>query len=174
MPIFTHKPSHRISPKQRKGEPSHDQFGKAEKKLVVCNQCHNARFGKKWHAPSYPKMKEMVLCKEGIHMVLCPACTMKVENRYEGEIIIDGVPLAREAELIHLITVFGARAKERDPQDRVILIAHDKGGTLRITTTENQLAVRIAKKIKSAFKKTSLTIRYSKEPFEVVRVHLKF
>jgi hypothetical protein len=74
---------------------------------------------------------------------------------------------------MHLVAAFNARAQRRDPQDRIIDIEQVKGG-YRITTTEDQLAVRIAKKIKGVFNKVNLHISYSREPYEVARINVKF
>lgn len=153
---------------------AHDEFGKAEKKLVICTRCHQARIGKKWRAASSLLAKQLTAHKEGVHFVMCPACTMITKKLYEGEIVIHGVPAARETELMHMIASFGARAQEIDPQDRIIAIEHTKKGELRITTTENQLAQKIAKKIKSSFKKTTMHIGHSKEPFEFMSVQMQF
>ncbi|MHB1118064.1 MAG: hypothetical protein ACYCZ7_00840 [Minisyncoccota bacterium] len=157
----------------RKRAASHDEFGKAEKKLVVCTRCHQARIGKKWRTAASLLAKNLTAHKEGVHFTLCPACTMITKKLYEGEIVINGVPPSRETELLHMIVSFGARAQEIDPQDRISAIEHTKKGQIRVTTTENQLAQKIAKKIKSAFKKTSIDITRSKEPFQVTRIQVQ-
>lgn len=153
---------------------AHDESGKAEKKLVVCTRCHQTRISKKWRSVASLLTKNLTAHKEGVHFVMCPACTMITKKLYEGEIIVDGVSPARETELLHMVASFGARAQEIDPQDRIIAIEHTKKGQLRITTTENQLAQKIAKKIKSTFKKTTMDIAYSKEPFEFTRIQMQF
>lgn len=159
---------------QRKRAGAHNDFGAAEKKLVVCTRCHEVRVGKKWQLASSVSAKKRGAHKEGVHLVMCPACTMTVKKAHEGEILIENAPREHEVELINLITSFGARAREIDPQDRIIAIEHTKKGALRVTTTENQLAQKIAKKIKSAFKKVSLDIKYSKEPFEYTLIKATF
>ena len=159
---------------QRKGEAAHNQYGKAEHHLVVCKECHNVLFTKEWHRPGVQLSRQIILArKKGVHFVLCPACTMKKNGSYEGEVTIENIPAAYEAELINLIVNFGARAETRDPQDRVIEIKKNKNG-YRIVTTENELAVRLAKKIHSAFKKVGVQINYSREPYEVARVKVIF
>src|SRR3989344_328087 len=55
-----------------------------------------------------------------------------------------------------------SRASNRDPQDQIIKI-EDKGDTIRITTTENQLAVSLAKQVARAHKGGKLDIKFSKE-----------
>lgn len=160
----------------RRRESAHDEFGKAEKKLVLCSRCHQVRLGKKWRTAASLLAKELTSHKEGVHTTLCPACTTITKKLYEGEIIIEGFPFPHEAELMHMVTSFGVRAQEIDPQDRIIAIEHTKKGQIRITTTEDQLAVKIAKKIKASFKvkKATMDIEYSKEPFEYVLVRMHF
>lgn len=87
--------------------------------------------------------------------------------------MIEHIPAVHEADLINLIVNFGAHAEKRDPQDRIIEIRKNKKG-YRVITTENEFAVRLAKKIHSAFKKASVNISYSEEPYEVARVRVLF
>ena len=83
---------------------------------------------------------------------LCPACEMIKNRQFEGEIIIKNIPVKIKSDLINLAKTFSKRAFERDPMDRLIDIKETKDG-LRITTTENQLAVKLAKKSKKLSKK---------------------
>jgi chlorite dismutase len=75
--------------------------------------------------------------------------------------------------LVYLVEAFGRRAKQKDNQHRIISIKKNKSD-LVITTTENQLAVKIAKKIKNTFKKTDIKISYSPAPSDVVYIKLDF
>jgi len=50
----------------------------------------------------------------------------------------------------------------------------DIGASLIITTTGNQLAVKLAKKIKQTFKKVKMEIFYSPAPSDVVHIKLIF
>ena len=159
---------------QRGREAKHEEFDGGEKGFVVCPKCHNIFFKKSWHHPgSSSLVKEEVRRTKETHFKLCPACVMVKEHTYEGEINISDVPARYEAELMHLVAAFNARAQKRDPQDRIIDIEQVKGG-YRITTTEDQLAVRMAKKIKGVFNKVDLHISYSREPYEVARINVKF
>ncbi len=159
---------------QRGREAKHEEFDGGRKGFIICPKCHNVFFKKSWHHPGSRSLigSEVRRTKE-THFKLCPACVMVKDRTYEGEISISDVPARYEAELMHLVVAFNARAQKRDPQDRVIDIERVKGG-YRITTTEDQLAVRMAKKIKRVFNKVDLHISYSREPYEVVRINLKF
>jgi len=160
------------SPKMGK-EPEGNEYGKSGKGVFVCKKCHNIRFKKEWHHPISNSIENKFKGQK-ISFVLCPACTMVSNNLYEGEVVIKNVPSKYEAELMHLIAGYNSRAQQRDPQDRIVEIKK-LGSGYRITTTENQLAVKLAKKIKGAFKKqVELGVSYSKEPQEVSRVSISF
>ncbi len=99
---------------------------------------------------------------------------MAAHHLYEGELTIENVPAKVRKELSQLVKHFGKTATERDPQDRIIDIER-KGASWRITTTENQLASRLAKKVRESFKKhVAVHISHSKEPYEVDRVRATF
>jgi len=73
---------------------------------------------------------------------------------------------------LNLIVAFDAKSQKKDPKDRILAITKEVS-RWRITT-ENQLVVRLGKKIHSTFKKTTLSISYSAEPAEVARVNISF
>ena len=61
------------------------------------------------------------------------------------------MPTDKKNEILKLAQNVGERAFKRDPMDRIISIK-EKDKETEILTTENQLAVSIAKQIKRAFK----------------------
>ncbi len=109
---------------------------------------------------------------------LCPACQMIKNKEFEGQLTISNFPPALETDLTKLIRNFCQRAYERDPMDRLISINQlknqHKSASLVITLTENQLAVKLAKKIKEVFKKAKIEISYSPAPSDVVYIKLTF
>lgn len=159
---------------QRKQESQHDQYGgKSRKGFEVCRYCQNILFKKEWHHADSKKLKEIEDSKKEIHTSVCPACKMIKGNVWEGEIIIENTPVKHIDELLRLITAYGDRAEKKDPQDRIIETKKEKGRYI-VKMTENQMAVKLAKKIKQTFKKVDLNISYSKEPYEVSRVVVTF
>lgn len=141
---------------------------KFHKGIVICPVCHNILFKKSWHAAD---SKNLLGLKQEAALILCPACTMIKDHTYEGEIIIKGIPQKSVTEMLHMIANFGAQAKKRDPQDRIIEITQTKDG-YRVLTTENQLAVKIAKKIESTFNNMKADISFSREPYETTRIRI--
>ncbi|MCX6737847.1 MAG: NMD3-related protein [Candidatus Parcubacteria bacterium] len=126
-----------------------NEFGKAKRDILVCEECGAAFWQKSWHhglenIPGYEK--------EATRSGICPACQMIQSHRYEGEIIIENIPDNKKEEIENLISNFSETAFERDPMDRIISIQTVAKGMLRILTTENQMAEQLAKKIKQTFK----------------------
>jgi NMD protein affecting ribosome stability and mRNA decay len=156
-----------------KTEQRHDEYGKAHKGFTVCRRCRNIFFKKEWHRPDNAVIRQARRDGKDVHYSLCPACTMIENHTYEGELLIKNLPPSHARELLFLIRAFGKRATLKDPQDRIIAVTKSRNGC-RITTTENQLAVRLAKKIRDAFRASKIHISYSREPYEIDRVVLTF
>ena len=150
-------PSH--FPKSKKEE---SEFGEGKKDILICKKCNAVYYYKSWHhrLDDYPYLSEKINLK----FVLCPACQMIKEKKYEGEVIVENVSQKVRKEIINTVKNMGEEAFRRDPQDRIISIKETNGNSKRISilTTENQLAVRIGKKITRTFK-GKLNIRYSKK-----------
>ena len=138
------------------------------KGMVICKSCQAVFYKKSWHHSKNLKPKTY-----NLEPKLCPACQMIKNHQFEGEITITNIPENHYQELINLIKNFCQRAYEIDPMDRLIGIKKTKDGLI-VTTTENQLAVKLAKKIKDVFKKVQIKISYSSEPSEVVYIKLTF
>ena len=157
-------PSH--FPKSKKEE---SEFGKGRKDILICKKCNAVYFYKSWHRrlEDYPELKET----KGLKFVLCPSGQMIKDKKFEGEIILENVPEKIKAELKNLVLNFGEKASKRDSQHRVISFK-EQGKNIRILTTENQLAQRIAKKIKETFK-GELSLSYSKKE-SIVRARVTF
>lgn len=173
MPRIFAQPSSVKLP-QRKGESKHEQYGTAHKGIVLCSSCYNIFAGKKWHAPESALVQHAMVRGKNIDFHLCPACTMARDHTFEGELIIKNIPQKYDAEIVHLVAASGARATAMDPQDRILSIQKRANG-YRVRTSENQLAVKIAKKIKSSFKKKIVMhISYADEPSEVSRILVTF
>lgn len=147
------------------------EIPKAKLGLIICKECEAVYYKKSWHRNlrNYKNLRENLPIK----FSLCPACEMIKNRQFEGEIIIKNIPIKIKSDLINLAKIFSKRALERDPMDRLIAVKEVKGD-LTITTTENQLAVKLAKKIKETFKKAELKITYSPAPSDVVYIKLTF
>ena len=156
-------------PKPRKEEA---EFGPGKVNIVSCRDCDAVYFYKSWHHRSgkYRKISE----DKPIKFAVCPACQMIRDKMFEGQIILKNAPADKKGEVLKLVKNVGKRAFERDPMDRIISVK-EQGEKIEILTTENQLAVSIAKQIKRAFKGETgkLEIIWSHQE-SVVRIILNF
>lgn len=147
------------------------EFPKGQAGLILCRICGAAYYKKSWHhsVENYKNLPEDMR----VSFTVCPADQTILDHQFEGEIIIQNVPEKFRGDLMNLIHSFTQRAYQKDPMDRLIEIKNMREGS-RVTTTENQLAVKLAKKIKDAFKKASLEIHYAKPPLETVHIKMRF
>lgn len=108
-----------------------------------------------------------------ITYVICPACQAAVNRLFEGEIEVTGVPAERFGEAVRQIRNVGEQARSRDPMDRILTFEAAPGaGRIRVTTSENQLAKRIARKLKETYR-AKVTIALSKEE-STIRIRVAF
>lgn len=161
---------------QEDREAENEEYWREQKGVLLCPECGNVHFKKRWYASrsdllsrNKTKSKFFVIAKNQT----CPACEMVKNHEYEGELIAEGVPNHLQVELLNLIQKFGGEAMRRDPQDRIIT-AKKSGNTFRVTTTENQLADRLGKKIHKAFRPSTIHFTHSREPFEVDRIRVVY
>lgn len=147
------------------------EIPKGFKGLVLCKNCNAAYFKKYWHH-NLRNYKDERRDQE-IKFVFCPACQMIKNKQFEGEITICNVPPKNQKSLINLIEAFCLRAYKRDSQHRLIDIKKNKNDIVA-TTTENQLAKQLARKIQDTFKKVKKQISYSPKPSDVVYIKLTF
>lgn len=148
------------------------ELGSGMNEYIICPDCFCVYFHKSWHHA----LEEDKHLKENKKMkfALCPADKMIKNKQFEGQIILEGIPLELKSEIFNLIENMGERAFRKDPMDRVISIKDTKNA-VEVSTTENQLAVRIAKKIKETFKKHAANIEIKHSHIEdPVRVVWKF
>ena len=149
-----------------------EEFGAGKKGLVMCQNCDSAYFKKSWHH-DLENIEVSEKKDVPIKFVLCPACQMIKNKQYEGRIVMKNVPEKSGVKLEELITGFCRRAFERDPMDRLIEIKKSAGKWI-VTTTENQLANKLAQKIKSSFSGVKTKTKFNKEPSDVAEVTIDF
>lgn len=151
-----------------------EAYWQEHKGIIQCPRCKNIHTKKRWYGSEEAVARTTKTTKVTItEKKTCPACTMIKNNTFEGELFIEGFPAVLTSELEHLIKNFGDRATKTDPQDRVITVEKTRKG-YRVTTTENQLANKLAKKIRDAFNTVEVNFKNSAEPSEVSRVHVSF
>lgn len=146
------------------------EFPRGEAGIRSCKICGAFSYKKSWrHVLPKGAAKGKIAKTE-----MCPACTMIARKQFEGEVIIDNVPSKIKTDLLNLVNAFTKKAHARDPLHRLIAIQHPSLARIRLTTTENQLALQLAKQIAQVFKKIATKISYSPTPSDVVYIRLVF
>lgn len=141
--------------------------------LTACGRCHAVYYDRHWHYDQ--ALYEKVAAQQFAENVFCPECLWIKAGfhgivDFEGEVLLRGIPNEEmKKEITHEIRNIGTRASDRDPEDQIIKI-EDRGETVRVTTTENQLAISIGKQVARAHKGGKLEIKLSREdkPVRVV------
>lgn len=161
------KLSKRFSSSFPKPKKEESEFGKRKKGILICSNCGALYFKGHWkHASEVDNVNNLKV----FNHILCPACDMIKNHKFEGEVLIENIRPEIKKELINSIKNVGKIAYQRDPEDRIISIKN-KDNLLEILTTENQLAVRIGKKLKKTFN-GDLKITHSKKE-STSRAYLK-
>jgi NMD protein affecting ribosome stability and mRNA decay len=121
------------------------------KGAVMCSDCGAVFWKKLWrHSLELARAAAGKVEKRSIIFRICPACDMARKKLFEGEITLLNLPGEIAAAARRIAENTGLEAYRRDPLDRILAIV-ESPGILRITTSENQLAQKIAKKLKSVF-----------------------
>lgn len=147
------------------------EFGSGKIEFMVCPEGGEAYFHKHWHH-SLSDFKHLSEKKKFIFK-LCPFHLMVKNKQYEGELIIENIPVKYRAELVRLIENSGERGYRVDPMDRIIKM-ENKGNIIRVELSENQLAQKIANKIRGRFKNTARKVKRGGEESDVVRIKISF
>jgi hypothetical protein len=143
---------------------------KGKGQFLVCQKCGAVYLKKHWYNNS--SLAEFLKKQKNIKYSICGECALKpLSTRgaylYEGEVLLTNLGADKEA-ILRLAKNVGERAIKRDPEDQILKI-EDKNDSLRILTSENQLAISIGKQVAQAFKGGILKIKFSHQE-EVVRV----
>ncbi|MBU6447409.1 hypothetical protein KGQ24_01020 [Patescibacteria group bacterium] len=150
-----------------------EEYGKAPKDYRECKICSAVYYNKSWHhGENFDKFASKKL--KNLWMTRCPACKLAESQKYEGAITLENVPKKFRDELYHMIKAYAKREYDRDCQHRVIAINKEDNKTWTITTTENQLANKLAQKIKDVFNKVDVKVSYSEQPNDVERIKINF
>ena len=149
------------------------EFGKGKKGIFICRQCGSCYYLKAWHHSFEKISANHNLALKDFQPTLCPACSMIKNKQHEGEVIIHHIPSQVQDGLIALIRSFGDKAFDRDCQHRIISISLQKN-LLLVTTSENQLAAKLAKKIRETFHAKRVRIVHNTAPSDIATVSLFF
>lgn len=143
---------------------------KGQKDIIVCSQCEAFYWYKSWHhsLDAYPHLKE----EKEVKFTTCPACKLIKEGKFEGEVLLENIPEEKKEEVLNFVRNFGEEEFKRDPLARIISIEEIAKGMIRILFTQNQLAKKLAKRLKKTFK-TQNRIIFSKKD-KIIRAFCVF
>ena len=152
------------------------EFGPGKPGLLICESCGAVYFKKHWH-----KNLERLNNSEAqslkndkkVKFVTCPADTMIKNGQYEGRVTIKNIPEKYKEQLEDLIRGFCDRAYDRDPLDRLIAMK-SAGDDWEVTLTENQIANKLARKIKETFSRVISETRFVGGESDVAEVRVEF
>ena len=143
-------------------QPPDEQNFDNKKGITMCPECHAYYYEKAWHN-SLDKFvgdkDEDSFSENEVHFELCPACQMKKSKTYEGEVVIELRDQSHREEVMNAVHNSDEQAREKNPMDRVLWVT-DRGDGIHIFTSNNELAVKIGKKLDSAQKGGQLDIKY--------------
>ncbi|MEX2007970.1 MAG: hypothetical protein WD850_00485 [Candidatus Spechtbacterales bacterium] len=154
-------------PRPKKDE---QEFGPGKKDLVMCPDCNAVYYDKSWHhsLANYDRLQN----EKQLRFEICPADRMRRDHLFEGEVVLENIPRHERDDVMGLLERVSGRAYERDPLDR-ILSQETAGGTLTIRTSENQLALNLAKQVHRAYKATEMKSMLS-EKESPIRVRVRW
>ncbi len=165
------KRSHELTLYKERSEE--EEFGRAKKNYLICPDCQAIYFNKSWHHLAAFNSKQGKQ-RGMLRLAFCPACQMIRDRQYEGTLAIENIPEKFQQELNNLINSYTAKAYEKDCQHRLIAIDKPAKDKWVVTTTENQLANRLAHKIRDVFNKVEVKSAFSKAPDDVERITVNF
>jgi len=99
---------------------------------------------------------------------------MIANHQYEGRLMIYNIPVKHSEELGSVIKKFCEYAFDMDPMDRLIAIVRKSPAEWIITTTENQMANKLAHKIKKTFRNVATRAKFGKDPNDTVEIAVEF
>lgn len=177
------KPQQIAKEKQLASRRVTDREIKPKPLLAICQKCQAVFYDKKWHTKTGLKnhlKNKTEVKKTGFagwfaaqvkSEKVCPACKQK-KDFSEGVVYLKNIPGNKKGEILRLIANIGQRADARDREDRVVKI-EEKEKQITVYTSENQLALSIAKQVARAHKGGELEIKFSKNE-EAVRVYWEY
>jgi len=162
-----------IGRRHQRSRKEESEFDLAGKEFLLCPDCGSVYFDKAWHHRLEEEESEHLKTNRRVKFEICSACKMKRDKIFEGEVVIKikNRDAKIKEEVLNTVQNSDKQARERDPMDRILWTEEREDG-IHVFTSENQLAVRIGKKLKSSFSGSKLEIKHSGE--DVVRVYWEF
>lgn len=141
---------------------------KKEKGVLLCDRCEAVYYDGFWHTDPHASaaLKE-AKPRTAAKPAFCPECRYVVNGEgkanadFEGQLTLDGLHDAEEKdEILRTVRNLARKSEKTDPEDQIIAI-DDKGERVVIATSDNQLALRLGKKVDESFKGGTLRVSWS-------------
>jgi len=158
--------------RHQRSRKEESEFGLAGKEFLKCSDCGIVYFDKSWHHGLFEEKQTHLKENRQFKFTLCPACKMKHNKLYEGELVVKlkAKSYKLKADILNTIKNSDKQGQEWDPLDRILWTEEREDG-IHFFTSENQLAVKIGKKLKSSFPGSKLEIKHSGE--DIMRVYIE-
>jgi len=137
------------------------EFGPGKKDFVACPDCDAVYYDKSWKHGFEGGLKQENDTEKNISFKVCPADAMRRDGTFEGEITLVGIPAGEKEGILNRVRNMGEKAQASDPLDRILSVK-ETAGTVRITTSENQLALQVGKAVHKASKASSIETSFSR------------
>ena len=121
---------------------------KSPQGALQCRGCGAMYYRRRWSLQ--PPSGAGSLAQAELQPVFCPAC-LKIRDQYpSGELRVSGVEAQERGEIMRILRNEEARAREKNPLERIMTIeANDRLGWSVKTTTE-KLAQRLGRSLRKA------------------------
>src|SRR5215813_4728854 len=118
--------------------------------VAACTECQAVYQRRHWFFDHDTFVRETM--QPTIRMVLCPAC-QKIRDHYaEGQVTLQSSPFltTHKEEILRLVHNEEERAKGINPLERIVELK-EEGDDIIVATTNEKLAQRIGRTLKSAY-----------------------
>ena len=124
-------------------------FRRSPKGILTCRGCGAIYYLRRWTLQPPAEVRSLVATGKGVGLTFCPACQKMRDHFWLGVVEISGTSAKENREVVRLIKNEEARAREKNPLERIMRIAGENGG-LRVETTTEKLAQRLGRSLGKA------------------------
>ena len=135
--------------KKKSDEEHRYCFRGSPKGILSCRACGALYFHGRWSLEAADKVHRRVTAGEDVKATYCPACLKVREGYWQGVVEISEIESKDKLEILRLIRNEEARARVKNPLERVIAIVAEQTG-MRVETTTEKLAQRLGRALKKA------------------------
>jgi NMD protein affecting ribosome stability and mRNA decay len=119
-------------------------FRRSPKGILSCRGCGAIYYRRRWALEPPREVRERVELGDGVSLTYCPACQKMRDHYWLGVVQISGIDAGEKREVVRLLKNEEARAREKNPLERIVRIADEAAG-LRVETTTEKLAQRLGR-----------------------------